>query len=742
MNPESVLAQLAVIVSLGMASQWTAWRLRVPSILLLLLTGLLVGPLARLGLGAPILDPERLFGPLLLPGVSLAVGLVLYEGGFSLRRDELQHVGPAVRNLISIGCLVTWGLAALAAWLLGVEARVAAVLGAVLTVTGPTVVGPLLRHVRPKGNAGAVLKWEGILIDPVGATLAVLVLEAVLSRLDAGQGVLSGAGSFLVTCLVGSGFGVAGAAGLVMAIRRHWVPDTLENALSLAMVVACFVGANRLHHEAGLLAATVMGVVVSNALREQAKHLLEFNENLRVLIVGVLFMVLAARIHPSELAEALGWRPLLFVLLLILVVRPASVLVSAWGTSLSRAERVFLAWMAPRGIVAAAVSAVFALRMVEEGLPEGRVIAPMTFLVIVVTVAVYGLTAGPLARRLGLAESDPQGVLLVGAHAWARELARALKEGGASVTLMDVNQAHVTDAKLAGLEAVHANALSEALESEIETRGVGHVLALTPNDEVNALVATRGAETLGRARTYRIAPRSGAPAHLSPLLPGRSRALFSHQATFETLDERQTRGDAFRVTKLTPEFTFRRWREVHGPDALPLLLLTGRGGLVLPFTPETRIEPSAGDTVIGLVPKFAPLVLDPPGALPQLEAVKLAVAALANRAGIPTQSLIVPAERQITALAPWLAVCRVSCSTPRTFEVGLVRTRTPEHPDQPRALVVVVSSPDMRRPHLEVLAVIAQRAEDPGTEQQWAAAESLDQLRAVLLGTTAVSATT
>lgn len=733
MNPESVLAQLAVIVSLGMGAQWVAWRLKVPSILLLLLMGLAVGPLARLSMGAPILDPDLLFKDLLLPGVSLAVGLVLYEGGFSLRRDELQHVGPAVRNLISIGALVTWGLAGLAAWLVGVDTRVAAVLGAVLTVTGPTVVGPLLRHVRPKGTAGAVLKWEGILIDPVGATLAVLVLEAVLARHDAGQGVLSGAGSFLLTCLVGTGFGVGGAAALVAAIRRHLVPDMLENALSLALVVACFVGANRLHHEAGLLAATVMGVVVSNALREQAKHLLEFNENLRVLIVSVLFMVLASRIDPEELKAALSLRPLLFVVLLILVVRPASVFVSCWGTSLSRAERVFLAWMAPRGIVAAAVSAVFALRLEAENLPDGPLVASMTFLVIVVTVAVYGLTAGPLARRLGLAEADPQGVLLIGAHEWARDLARALKEAGASVILMDVNQAHVTDAKLAGLEAVHANALSEALEAEIETHGVGHLLALTPNDEVNALAATRGAETLGRARAYRMAPRSGAPAHLSPLLPNRSRALFSHQATWENLEERHARGDSLRVTRLTPEFGFARWREVHGSEALPLLLISARG-VVTPFAPDARVEPVAGDTVIGLVPKFAPLVLDPPAPLPQLEAVKLAVAALANRAGIPSQSLVVPGERQITALAPWLAVCRVGCATPRTFEVALVRTRTPDHPDLIRALVVVASSPDMRRPHLEVLAVIAQRGEDPGTEQQWAQATSLEELRGVLLG--------
>lgn len=732
MKPENVLAQLAILLALGIGAQWAAWRLRVPSILLLLLTGLLVGPLARVGLGAPVLDPDRVFGVLLLPGVSLAVGLVLYEGGFSLRRDELQQVGPAVRNLITLGALVTWALAGAAAWLVGAEPRVAAVLGAVLTVTGPTVVGPLLRHVRPKGAAGAVLKWEGILIDPVGATLAVLVLEAVVARGQAGPGgVLVAAGSFLVTVLVGGGFGVAGAAALVTAIRRHWVPDALENALSLGLVVACFVGANRLHHEAGLLAATVMGVVVANAMREQAKHLLEFNENLRTLIVGGLFMVLAARISVRELEAALGWRPLLFVMILILVVRPAAVAASTWRTALSRKERVFLAWMAPRGIVAAAVSAVFSLRMVEEGIPEGSLIAPMTFVVIVVTVAIYGLTAAPLARRLGLAEADPQGLLLIGAHPWARELAGALRDAGAHVALMDVNQAQVTEAKLAGLEAIHANALSDALESAIESRGIGHLLALTPNDEVNALAAARGAESLGRARTYGIAPRSGAPAHLSPTLPGRSRVLFSTEATFQLIEERHARGAAFKVTRLTREFPFARWREVHGPQALPLAVVGARGQVV-PFVPDARAEPGPGDAVVGLVPRLAPLVLDELGPLPPRQAVGRVLEALGKRANLPAESLAAPAEPQVTALAPWLAVCRVSTPTPRTLEVGLCRTRFSDQPEQVRALVVVLSSPDMRRSHLEVLAGIAQRADDPQAERRWVEAGTPAELLGVL----------
>ena len=734
MKPETVLAQLAILLALGIGAQWTAWALRVPSILFLLLIGLVVGPLARLGLGAPVLDPDRVFGALLLPGVSLAVGLVLYEGGFSLRRDELRQVGPAVRNLITVGALVTWALASAAAWLVGVEPGVAAVLGAVLTVTGPTVVGPLLRHVRPKGAAGAVLKWEGILIDPVGATLAVLVLEAVLARGQAGPGgVLSAVGSFLITCAVGSAFGVAGAAALVTAIRRHWVPDALENALSLGLVVACFVGANRLHHEAGLLAATVMGVVVANAMREQVKHLLEFNENLRTLIVGGLFMVLAARISVGELEAALGWRPLLFVVLLILIVRPAAVAASAWRTALTGKERLFLAWMAPRGIVAAAVSAVFSLRMVEEGVPGGRVIAPMTFVVIVVTVAVYGLTAAPLARRLGLAEGDPQGLLLIGAHAWARELARALRDAGASVVVMDMNLAHVTEARLGGLEAVHANALSDALESEVETRGIGHILALTPNDEVNALAATRGAEVLGRARTYRISPRSGAPAHLSPTLPGRSRALFAPEATFELIGERHARGANFKVTRLTKEFTFSRWRQVHGPEALPLVVLTERGQVV-PLAPDVRVEPGPGDALVGLVPKVAPLVLEELGPLQPSQAVELVVSALCKRANLPQGGSSPPAQHQVTSLAPWLSVSRVSTPTPRTLEVGLCRTRLSDQPERVRALVVIFSSPDMRRSHLEALAEVAQRADEPDAERRWVEARTLEELRQVLLG--------
>ena len=335
-----------------MGAQWLAWRFRIPSILLLLAFGFVAGPATGL------LDPDALFGELLFPVVSISVGLILFEGGLSLHLRDLRQIGGSLWNLITLGALVTWALATWAARaMLGLETGPALLLGAILVVTGPTVIGPLLRHVRPVGKVAAVAHWEGIVIDPVGAMLAVLVFEALPAASSAGFGaaVRGAAFEMVATVLVGTLVGGIAAAATVVLLYRYWVPDFLQSPMLLMLVVTAFTASNVLQAESGLFTVTLMGVLLANQRYVPVKHIVEFKENLRVLLIASLFILLAARVSPDDFRE-LGWSGPAFVAFLVLVARPLSVLLATLGSSLTAKERVFLAWLAPRGIVAASVA--------------------------------------------------------------------------------------------------------------------------------------------------------------------------------------------------------------------------------------------------------------------------------------------------------------------------------------------------------------------------------------------------
>ena len=333
---------LAGVIVLGVAAQWLAWRLGLPSILLLLLTGVVAGPLSGL------VDPDAIFGSSLLPLVSLSVALILYEGGLSLRLSELSKVGAAVRNLLSVGVLVTWLIAGWAAWaILGFDGPVAVLFGAILVVTGPTVIGPLLQQIRPTGPAASILKWEGIAIDPLGAVLAVVVFD-LISVGHEGNPWIHGGLAVLRTVGIGGGLGFFVAGLYILLIKRFWVPDHLQNGVSLMLAVTVFAVSNYFQEESGLLGVTVMGVTLANQKWVTVEHIVQFKEDLRVLLIGTLFILLAARLRLEDLSQ-LGMAHIVFVLVLIVVARPLSVWISTIGMGLSGAQRVFLSWMAPRG---------------------------------------------------------------------------------------------------------------------------------------------------------------------------------------------------------------------------------------------------------------------------------------------------------------------------------------------------------------------------------------------------------
>lgn len=590
---EQLLIGLTWITVVGIGVQWLAWGTRIPSILLLLGAGFLLGP------ATGVLDPDAVFGNLLLPAVSISVSLILFEGALGLRLRELRDSMWPILSLVTIGAFVTWLLATAGAYLLlDFEIPVALLLGAILVVTGPTVIGPILLQVRPTGPVGRISKWEGIVIDPIGAVLAVLIFEALHAVQAAGmeEAVRVVAVDLLRTIGVGVGLSILAAAVLIWLMRRYLIPDFLESPILVAVVVAVFTVSNVFQPESGLLTVTVLGVILANQKWVEIHHLIEFKENLRVLLISSLFVILAARLKVDDVL-ALGWASVGFVAFLILVVRPAAVWLSTLGSGLKWQEKTFLAWLAPRGIVAAAVASVFVLHAEEVG----NELVAATFAVIIGTVTVYGLTISPLAARLGLATPDPQGLVILSAHPGARAIGLKVKEAGVRVLMVDSNADNIRVARMEGLSTWLGSILSHQAVDEMDLGGTGRFLALTPNREVNSLAGQHFSEVFGRESVYQLPlpPAKGIRAETSPRFV-HGRIAFGPEITFDYLQDRFAHGAEVKKTKLTDEFDFKAFQTHYNGTAVPLFLVSETGKLTV-FTAVDPPAPKVGQTVIALV---------------------------------------------------------------------------------------------------------------------------------------------
>ena len=595
MSGEPMLA-LAGLAGGGLAAQWLAWRIRIPVIIVLLVAGLAAGPIGG------VLDPDALFGELLFPVVSLAVGIVLFDGSLHLGVKQLRAAGRVSLMLITVGATISFLLTTgLAMVLLDRKAGQAAMLGAILVVTGPTVIGPLLRQVRPRGRVGPILQAEGILIDPLGAVMALLVFEVVHAEQSDGA---IGAVLSILARVAASGvvLGVLGAALIVVLLRYYLVPDHLQQAVVLAAVVTSFALADHFQEESGLLAVTVMGLVLANQQKVSVERVAEFNETLQVLLVSGLFLIIAARLDLDELRSGLTGNLLLLVAL-VLVVRPLSVLASTIGSGLERRERAFLAWIAPRGIVAAAVSSVFALRLDEAGLEGGAELAASVVVVIIGTIALAGLTARPLARKLELAQSDPSGVLIIGAHKWGRDLSAVLQEYGVKTKIVERDRAKATTARMAGIDVHFGSILADRTMETLDTEGIGHLLAVTGSDELNVIAAERLRSVFGSGRVWRLPPDPDVSANnkFPEHMPGR--LLFAPWATERAIDERIDNGSVIKGTGLTEAFDWDAFCEKN-PDSLVLALV--RDGVPTIVAAEQPVTGRPGDVVISLTGVGAP----------------------------------------------------------------------------------------------------------------------------------------
>jgi len=558
---------ISMIVFSSIVCQWLAWKSKLPPILFLLLCGIFIGPIAGW------LEPTALFGDLLFPTVSLAVAIILFEGSLTLKFRELHGIQSVVQYLVTIGALVHFIVVSVAsALVLGLSWKIAFVFAAITVVTGPTVIVPLLRTVRPNAKIANILRWEGIVIDPLGALLVVMVYEFMVSDVQS-EAMSHSLLVFLRLILVGGSLGVVGGYAFGVLLRRHWLPEYLHNLATLAWVVTIFSLSNYVEHESGLLAVTIMGIWLANMPRVRVEEILNFKENLSIMFISALFIVLAARVNLDELI-ALSW-PILVVLMVIqFISRPLCVFFSTINSTLNWRERALLSWIAPRGIVAAAISALFSIKLEAQGVENADLLVPLTFSVIIGTVVWQSFTARPLAKWLGVAEPEPRGFLIIGANSFARKLAKSLKEWDYRVILVDTNWEYIRSARMEGLETFYGNPISAYADRKLELVGIGYLIALSPQRDLNVLATWKYRHEFGRENIFSLQALEDVNAHEKHQVAEEQKGqmLFDEGVTYASLVKLISNGYQMKVTRITDNFTFAAYKEMN-PDAVPLLAL-------------------------------------------------------------------------------------------------------------------------------------------------------------------------
>jgi len=595
--PISIVLLLASIGVLSLFCQWLAWRVRMPAIVFLLVAGIACGPVLN------YLNPDELFADLLFPMVSLSVAIILFEGSLTLRFSEIRGHGKMVRNLIAVGSIVTGIIGTLAArWVLDISWEISLLFGAISVVTGPTVIAPLLRSVRPSARLANILQWEGIIIDPVGALLAVLVYEGIVSW---GQGNVFSHSLYIfsTTLVVGTVLGAAAGYLNGLVLRKHWIPQYLYNAGTLTFMLGVYALSNEIAHESGLLTVTIMGIWMANMKQVDVESILEFKESLSVLLISALFIILAARIEFSAIAE-LGWGLALLLAILMLVARPLSIFISAIGTTLNWREKLFLSWIAPRGIVAAAVSALFAFQLHDNGFAGGDTLVPLVFMLIIATVIIQSLTARPFAKLLNVVEPAEYGFLILGANPVARMIASELTQHEVPVVLADTNWENVRQARMENLQVYFGNPVSEHAANQLDLTGIGNLLIISPYKQMNSLATYHFLDWFGEHDSV-FSLSEGEQDQQARYQPAekiqRTRGLFGG-VSFAKLASLASQGYTVKTTQLSEEFTYQDFVDKHQNQALVLFILDSKKHIT-PVKSMRNIELADDTTLISLVPE-------------------------------------------------------------------------------------------------------------------------------------------
>ena len=596
---------IAAVGVLGIGAQWVAWRTGWPAIVLMLAAGFLAGPIAR-SFGLPSIDPDLAFGDLLSPMVGIGVALILFEGGLSLDFRELKKYGEGVWRLVLIGVPVGWLLGSLACYYVaGLVWPVAILFAGILVVTGPTVVLPLLRQSAVQQRPAALLKWEAIVNDPIGALCAVVAYEYFRATVDGGTA-FEVVPEIAIAGVVAGVIGYAVAWAIAWSFPRGLVPEYLKVPVLLVAVVGTFVLSNKIEHEAGLVAVTVMGIALANMHVSSLRSIHPFKQNIAVLLVSGIFILLSASLDLTELTylnpmEPSGFRLYLFLLALLFFVRPATIIISMLGSSVPWNERLFLAWIAPRGIVLVAISGLFALRLNELGYADGSILIGLSFAVVVATIVAHGFSVDYVAKLLKVKGASRPGLLLAGATPWTVGLAELLHKMDTPVMIVDSSWQRLKRARVAGLPTYHGEILHEATEHNLDLTPFQSLVAATDNEAYNALVCSEFAPEIGTDKVYQLG--EGADDDDYRRLPAslRGRALFKSGFGVDDVSQRQQEGWEFRRTKLSEQFDIEAARESL-PEAANMLLLLKPSGEMKFFTHAAAPTPQPGDTVISFAP--------------------------------------------------------------------------------------------------------------------------------------------
>jgi CPA1 family monovalent cation:H+ antiporter len=587
---------LLTILCAGLASQWLAAQIRLPAIVVLIAVGLVLGPVA--GVVQPSLEGEQL-GEL----IGLGVAIILFEGGMDLKISEFKRVGHGIGRLTVVAPPLAWLFGAVAAhYIGGLSWPVAIVLAAILVVTGPTVILPLLRQARLNKESAALLKWEGIVNDPIGVLMAVLAFQYFT---------VSGGGLSTTLLALGAAVAVAlvlgGLGGWLIGwlYRRGGAPEHLKAPILMVLVLAAYWASNLVQHEAGLLTVTVMGLVIGNMELVERESLQHFKENLTVVLLSVLFIVIPSQLEPGQLA-LIDWRMAAFVLAVLFVVRPLAIGLSTLGAPMRREDRLLLAWIAPRGIVAVATAGLFGPALVKAGYADAAKLLPTTFLIVMATVLCHGLSLGRIARRLGLAARGDSGLLIVGASPWTCALAQTLQRLQIEVLVVDRHYEALKLARMRGIEVFYGEFLSEQAEEALEVQHLSYLLCATENDSYNALVCKAQGHRMGHHRTFQLAVGRGQGQAAGALsLQQRGYLAFHEGATYAALEARLQEGWTIQATNLTKAYGWAAFSERMGKPGKDWWLVGGvsPAGAFRIYSSEQPFKVDAGWTVICFAPQ-------------------------------------------------------------------------------------------------------------------------------------------
>ena len=602
------MLELAGIIILGILAQWVAWKFKIPAILPLILIGLFVGPIAAEFLsddGAKWIEPVWNGEKGLFPGdglyyfVSLAISIILFEGGLTLKRNEIKTVGPVITKLITLGSAITFfGAGIVAHYVFNLSWEISFLFSALIIVTGPTVITPILRNIPLKKDVSAVLKWEGILIDPIGALVAVLVFEFIS---------VGGGSGFTKTALIefgkillfGTTFGFTFAHALAFAINKKMIPHYLLNVVSLSTVLLVFVESEVFAHESGLLAVVVMGMVLGNNKLENIKELLYFKESLSVLLISILFILLAANINIEDMMLLYNWNTAILFSIVVFVIRPLAVFLSTTGSNLKVNEKIFISWVGPRGIVAAGIASLFGGKLLKSGVEGAEYITPLVFMIVLGTVLLNATTARLFAKIVGVFLTKSEGILIVGSGQLSRLIASYLLKNNRHVVLVDSNSDNIEKAKSLGLEAIKEDIYAEDLTDNIELNDVGFLLSLTGNSNINKFAINKFQDQFGENGSFRLIT----PEEMSDTENNPKEGLFSHTDDFIKLTEVSRKFPKIHEIDIDSKTHYDSLIEItkEDKDIVPLFIKNKTGFLdIIPaFSKEVKLDDNSKLVYLG-----------------------------------------------------------------------------------------------------------------------------------------------